>query len=68
MDMQVKAAVEYIVKKGIKVGVDPSGLHADVYVLTLPNGDQYECLAAGLVKLAGTAISDDDIKAIGKKL
>ena len=68
MDMQVKAAVEHLVKNGIRIAVDPSGLHADVYILTLPNGDQYECLAAGLLKLAGMQPSEDQIKAVAKKI
>jgi len=66
--MQVRTAIEHLTENGIRVAVDPSGIHADVYVLTLANGDQYECLAAGLLKLAGAPPSVGLIEAVGKKI
>lgn len=67
MDLQVKAAIEHLQKNGIRVAVDPSGLYADVYMLTLPNGDEYECLAPGLLKLVGVQPTEDQIKMVGTK-
>lgn len=68
MDRELKLAVEHLVKNGIHVAVDPSGIHADVYILTLPNGDQYECLASGVKKLAGGDLGEHQISDVGKKL
>lgn len=68
MDQDLKLAVEHLVKNGIRVAVDPSGIHADVYILTLPNGAQYECLAAGVKKLAGVDPNEQQIGGVGKKL
>jgi hypothetical protein len=51
MEQQIAVAIAVLKAQGIQVGVDPSGAHADVYVATLPSGEQYEFLAAGLLKL-----------------
>jgi hypothetical protein len=51
MKQEVAEAIAVLKTQGIEVGVDPSGRHADVYVATLPNGEQYEFLAAGILKL-----------------
>jgi hypothetical protein len=68
MNSDVKSALEKIVKSGIRVTVDPSGTLADEYILTMPNGDQYQCLAAGLVKLAREIPTEDEVKAAGTRI
>jgi hypothetical protein len=51
MKQELAEAVAILKAQGIEVGVDPSGKHADVYVVTLPSGEEYEFLAAGILKL-----------------
>lgn len=51
MDKEVADAIAELKGQGIAVAVDPSGLHADVYIATVPNGEKYEFLAAGLLDL-----------------
>jgi hypothetical protein len=51
MDKQVAEAIAELKAQGIGVVVDPSGKRADVYIATTPNGEKYELLDAGLVKL-----------------
>ncbi len=51
MKQEVAEAIATLKAQGIEVGVDPSSAYADVYVATLPNGDQYEFQAAGVLKL-----------------
>ncbi|MDR3723031.1 MAG: hypothetical protein P4K83_00900 [Terracidiphilus sp.] len=50
MKQEVAEAIAILKAQGVEVGVDPSGM-VDVYVATVPNGDQYEFLAAGVLKL-----------------
>jgi hypothetical protein len=51
MKREVAEAIAELKAQGIAVAVDPSGKHADVYIATAPNGEKYEFLAAGLLKL-----------------
>ena len=51
MKQEIAEAISVLKAQGVEVVVDPSGIHADVYVATVPNGDQYEFLAAGILKL-----------------
>ena len=51
MKQEIAEAIATLKAQGVEVAVDPSGIHADVYVATIPNGDQYELLAAGFLKL-----------------
>jgi len=51
MKQEIAEAISILKAQGVEVAVDPSGIHADVYVATMPNGDQYEFLAAGILKL-----------------
>jgi len=51
MKQDVAEAIAVLKAQGVEVAVDPSGMHADVYIATVPNGDQYEFLAAGILKL-----------------
>jgi hypothetical protein len=51
MDQEVAEAIAELKAQGIGVAVDPSGRSADHYVATAPNGEKYEFLAAGLLKL-----------------
>jgi hypothetical protein len=50
-DKQVAEAIAELKAQGIGVVVDPSGKHADAYIATTPNGEKYELLDAGLLKL-----------------
>jgi len=50
MKQEVAEAIATLKAQGVEVAVDPSGA-ADVYIATVPNGDQYEFLAAGILKL-----------------
>lgn len=61
MRQEVAEAIATLKAQGIEIGVDPSGAHADVYIATLPNGDQYEFLAAGVLKLK----AEDKLNAAG---
>jgi len=51
MDTEMADAIAELKAQGIPVAVDPSGRHADVYIATAPNGEQYKFLAAGLLSL-----------------
>jgi len=51
MKQEVAEAIAILKAQGVEVAVDPSGIHADVYIATVPNGDKYEFLAAGILKL-----------------
>lgn len=51
MKHEVAEAIATLKAQGVEVAVDPSGAHADVYIATIPNGDKYEFLAAGILKL-----------------
>jgi hypothetical protein len=51
MDKEVAEAIAELKAQGIRVAVNPSGRHADVYVATTPNGEKYDFSAAGLLKL-----------------
>lgn len=51
MKQEVAEAIATLNAQGVEVAVDPSGVHADVYIATVPNGDKYEFLAAGILKL-----------------
>jgi NAD(P)H-hydrate repair Nnr-like enzyme with NAD(P)H-hydrate epimerase domain len=48
---EVAEAIAILKAQGIEVAVDPSGACADAYIATLPNGDEYEFLAAAILKL-----------------
>lgn len=51
MDKEVADAIAELKAQGIPVTVDPSGLRADLYIATAPNGEKYEFEAAGLLDL-----------------
>ncbi len=51
MKQEIAEAISILKAQGVEVAVDPSGIHADAYIATVPNGDQYEFLAAGILKL-----------------
>jgi Lar family restriction alleviation protein len=51
MKQEVAEAIAILKAQGVEVAVDPSGAQADVYIATVPNGDKYDFLAAGILKL-----------------
>ncbi len=51
MKQELAEAILVLKAQGIEVSVDPSGKHADIFVATLANGEQYEFMAAGILKL-----------------
>jgi len=51
MSEDVARAVEELKAQGIAVAIHPSSQHADVYVLTVPDGEKYEFQASGLIEL-----------------
>jgi hypothetical protein len=51
MKQEVAEAIAILKAQGVEVAVDPSGAHADLYTATVPNGDKYDFLAAGILKL-----------------
>ena len=50
MKHELAEAIAVLKAQGIEVAVDPSGEHADVYVAKFSSGQEYEFLAAGILK------------------
>ena len=68
MRESLSAAIAELKAKGFKVEVDPSELGADVYIITMPDGQQFEFLASGLLKLERDGRLDTGgITEIGRK-
>ena len=68
MKEETAAAIGLLKLAGVEVEVDPSNGYADVFIATLPNGDQYEFMEAGLLKLkAEKKLNVAGIEAAAKK-
>jgi hypothetical protein len=50
MQKEASEAIAELKAEGLKVAGDPSG-RPDVYIVTTPNGEEYEFLAAALLNL-----------------
>lgn len=61
MDSLSRAATALLRLQGINVMVDPKGKFAYICIVTLTNGDEYEILGSGLIKL----ITDKKLNAAG---
>jgi len=55
MDKEVADAIAKLKAQGIRVAVGSSGLQADLYIATAPNGEKYEFETAGLLDLKAKA-------------
>jgi hypothetical protein len=51
MDSEMLHAMAVLTAEGVRVDLEQRNMRSDVFVAELPNGDKYEFLGAGLLKL-----------------